>query len=223
MLIDIPSTLARIRAGVSALGGDVAVFEIGPPATEARVEAIEQQAARRLPGGLRRLFLEQSSRLRMFWAIEEGARLPGVLGSGLSGCVDLSLDELPADLLNWSGWRPAFENPAAHDWPAEVTVDLYDRLFPLLAPTNGDRIVVAEPGDPDNEVVYLNHEGCEFDLVILADRLEDFLNTWFQLGCPGPEWWGLAPFLDPDTLKLSLKTRRSKAWLRAMATAVPRA
>jgi hypothetical protein len=220
MLIDIPSTLGRVGAAVSALGGDLGFLEVGPPATEAHVQAVERDIGRRLPRELRALFTEQSSRLRMHWIMEAGGRLPDVLGNGLSGHVDLSLDELPAAVLNWSGWRPTFENPAAYDWPPELTVELYERLFPLMAGTNGDQIVIAEPDDPENEVVYLDHEGGDFNLVVLADKLEDFLNVWFALGCPGPEWWGLAPFLDPGTTKLSLTTRRSKAWLRAMASAI---
>jgi cell wall assembly regulator SMI1 len=223
MLIDIPSTLVRVGAAISALGGDVAVLEVGPPATEAQVQDVERDVGRRLPMELRGVFTEQSSRLRMHWIMKAGGRLPDVLGNGLSGYVDLSLEELPEALLNWSGWRSTFETPAAYDWPADLTVELYERLFPLMAATNGDQIVIAEPDDPANEVVYLDHEGGDFNLVVLADTLEDFLNTWFSLGCPGPEWWGLAPFLDPRTTKLSLKTRRSKAWLRAMASAVGQA
>lgn len=219
-VIHAPSTLARIEAAVRALGGDVAVCEVGPPATEAQVQAVERQVARALPGGLRRLFLEQSASLRMFWTIENGGHLPHVLGESLGGSIDLSLADLPACLLNWSGWRAAFEDPAAHDWPPELSVDVFERLFPLVGTGNGDQIVIAEPEDPQNEIVYLNHEGGDFDFVVLADSLDEFLATWIALGCPGPEWYELARFLDPKTSKLSLKTRRSKAWLEAMSSAV---
>ncbi len=155
----------------------------------------------------------------MFWTLEPGGLLPEVLGESLGGAIDVSLTELPVSMLNWSGWRAAFEDPAAHDWPTELTVDVYEHLFPLLAVGNGDQIVVVEPEDPVNEIAYLNHEGGDFDFVVLADSLEAFLETWVALGCPGPEWWELAKFLDPKTSKLSLKTRPSKVWLKALSSA----
>jgi hypothetical protein len=190
MLVDAPSTLANARAAIVAMGGEVDVFEIGPPAAVAQVGDMERQIAGAIPGLLRRLFLEQSACLRMFWTVEEGTRLPEDLGDGLLGSIDLSLAGLPTDLLNWSGWRAAFEDPAAHDLPTDFTVK-----------------------------DYLSHDASDFNFVILADGLEQFLNTWIALGCPGPEWWDLAHFIDPDTLKLSLTTRRSKTWLRALASA----
>ncbi|MBI4885845.1 MAG: SMI1/KNR4 family protein [Acidobacteria bacterium] len=219
MLIDVPSALERTRVAILTLGGEVDVCEVAPAATEAQVQAAEREIGRALPSVLRRLFVEQSASLRFCWSIEDDGRLPAEFSGGLSGAIDLSLADFPVRVLNWSGWRAAFENPAAHDWPVEFTVDLYERLFPLIATGNGDQIVIAEPEDPENEVVYLNHEGGDFDIVVLSENLEDFLNTWIELGCPGPEWWELARFLGQKTLRLSLKTRRSKAWLRALAAA----
>jgi hypothetical protein len=121
-------------------------------------------------------------------------------------------------MLNWSGWRDAFEHPDAYDWPVELNLEVYERLFPLMATGNGDQLVIVEPEEPENEVVYFDHEGGDFDIVVLSENLEEFFNTWIELGCPGPEWWELARFVDQKTLRLSLKTRRSKAWLRTLAT-----
>lgn len=45
MLIDIPSTLVRVGAAIPALGGDVAVLEVGPPATEAHAQDVERDPA----------------------------------------------------------------------------------------------------------------------------------------------------------------------------------
>jgi hypothetical protein len=218
MLIDVRTAMIRTRTAIHALGGDVAVFEIGPVATSAQLDTVERRIAREIPPALRRLFLEQSATLRMFWTIENRQHGPKSLRSDLAGSIDLSLLELPTDLLNWSGWRAAFEYPAEHGLSPDLTVQDYEELFPVVVPANGDQIVVVDPErNPSDAVMYLNHEADDFNFVILSDSLEEFLNTWFQLGCIGPEWWALAPFFDEETLKISLNTRRSQTWLRTLA------
>lgn len=180
---------------------------------------MERVIGRTIPPTLRRIFAEQSAALKLSWTLE--GKLPGGLGRGLSGNIDLSLADLPNDVLNWSGWRAAFESPVEHGWPAEWNVDAYRELFPLVAALNGDQIVVADRDEETSDLVlYLNHDGDgDFSFLILADTLEDFLNIWCQLGCPGPEWRDLVRFMDPRTDRLSLRTRRSAAWLRALSKA----
>lgn len=220
MLIDIPATMTRTRNAIRALGGDVVVFDVGSPATETEVRDIEQRIGRVIPATLRRVFREQCRRMRMLWTLDDAGKLSKLLGDSLAGGIDLSLEELPTDLLNWSGWRAAFEYPAEHGLPVEITAEDYEELFPLVTATNGDQLVVADPArNPSDAVMYLNHESGDFNFVILSDRLEDFLNSWIQLGCIGPEWWELAPFLDLETFKLSLAVKRSKVWLKKLASA----
>jgi hypothetical protein len=114
MLIDIPATMTRTRNSIAALGGDVVVFDVGPPATETQLRDIEQRIGCVIPATLRRVFREQCACMKMFWTVEDARRLSKLLGDGLAGGIDLSLQDLPVDLLNWSGWRAAFESPAEH-------------------------------------------------------------------------------------------------------------
>jgi hypothetical protein len=221
MLIDIPATLSRTRDAIASLGGDVATFEIGPPATVQDVVEIERRIERDIPQALRRVLLEQSAGLRFSWTVERRAPVPKIFRNDLAGSIELTLSELPTDMVNWFGWRDAFEYPEEYGLPTDLTVQDYEELFPLVAAVNGDQIVVADPtNNPSDAVMYLNHEAGDFNFVILADTLEDFLNTWIPLGCPGPEWWELAPFIDTKTLKLSLNTRLSRAWLRTLTSAL---
>jgi hypothetical protein len=220
MLIDVPATLHRTRAGILALGGEVDRFEIGPPATPTQLEAMQQRIGCEIPAALRQLFLEQTASVRLFWSVETHV-LPKPFENDVVGGCDLSLEDLPGDLLNWSGWRAAFEDPSEHGLSPDLTVEDYEELFPVVADVSGDQIVVADPEkNPSDAVVYLNHESSEFNFVILAPTLEQFLNTWIALGCPGPGWEQLAPFIDTRTLELSLKTRHARAWLKALGTAV---
>lgn len=221
MLIDIPTTLRNVRDAIVALRGEVAVFQIEPPAEVGEVEAVERIIGRSIPQTLRSVFLEQSARINVYWTIGHRSGLPKVVADELSGGIDISLVDLPVSWENWEGWRPTFENPADHDWPLEFNLDVYDELFPVVTTGNGDQIVVARADDETSDlVVYLSHDGGDFTFAVLSDTLDAFLNTWCQLGCPGPEWCDVARFIDTKALRLSLTTRRSAAWLRALSLAV---
>jgi len=180
---------------------------------------MERVIGRTIPPTLRKIFTQQSAALKFCWALP--VDLPGG-PRGLWGRMLLSLADLPTDFLNWSGWRATFETPLEHGWSSEWTVDAYRELFPLITAPNGDQIVVADRDEETSDLVlYLNHDGDgDFEFLILAETLEDFLRIWFQLGCPGPEWRDLVRFMDTKTDRLSLTTRRSAAWLRALSKGV---
>ena len=139
----------------------------------------------------------------MFWLIEDNGDLPEV------GSIHLSLEDLPGDFLNWTGWRDSL--------PDKITLEMWDEMFPVQAAANGDQIVVADQSDdPTDLVMYLDHEGGDFDRVLLAPTLEEFMNVWVQLGCPGPESWELEPLFDYDEQKLSLETPTAVAWRKVI-------
>lgn len=217
-MIDIPTTLRKVCDAVGVLGGQAEILEIGPPAAVEDVEAVERIIGRSIPQTLRTVFLEQSARVNVSWTIS-GAALPRAVNADwLGGGLDLALADLPIDWSNWEGWRPAFESPADHGLPLEFNLDVYDDLFPLVTVGNGDQIVVARADDEDSDyVIYLNHEGGDLPMMVLSDTLDEFFNTWCQLGCPGPEWSTMVAFMDPEALRLSLATRRSSAWLEVLS------
>ena len=69
-------------------------------------------------------------------------------------------------------------------------------------------------------LICLDHEGGDLAVMVLSDTLDEFFNTWCQLGCPGPEWPTIVGFMDPEALRVSLATRRSSAcWERCLAVA----
>ncbi len=171
-----------------------------------------------MPAAIRRIFREESAAIDIFWTVSEGnaALPPAIREAGFTGSVHLNLADLEADLLNWSGWRDCFEHPEDYDWPGKMTLRIYEKLFPFQATANGDVIVFESDGDEDGIVMYLDHERGDFDRVVLGASTTDFVESWFSLGCPGPESWELAPFYDYEAQALSRKTDVARAWIEVL-------
>lgn len=177
------------------MGGEIIKFEIAPPASPAEVERMEKEIGRRLHVVLREVFLHESASIRIMWNTEE-----------FTGSAAVALADMPTDVLNWSGWRDCFEHPTNYGWPKKMSRKVYESLFPFQTAANGDAIVFEVTGDDDGMVMYLDHERGEFDRVVLDQSSRSFVETWFRLGCPGPEHWELAPFYDYDSQKISIDT-----------------
>src|SRR5687767_12002837 len=141
MTLDIAAHLANVRRAILALGGTVSRFEVLPPAQEAEIRRMESQIGRSFPRTMRRFFLEQSAGTDIHWELPDHARGIPKPFQGISGSCDFSLADQPIELLNWSGWRDAFAAPEEHGWPAEMNLDVYSAMFPLLS-AGGDQIVL---------------------------------------------------------------------------------
>jgi cell wall assembly regulator SMI1 len=204
--------LRRVHAAILALDGEVTSFKLLPPATAAEIDKVERDMGRHLPPALRRVFVTESAGFDVMWTIDSSDRLPEEMQGCFAGSFDLALADLPLIIENWSGWRDSFAFPEQHGQPAAWNLTIYEALFPLIAAANGDQIVLARDDDEPGEVIYLNHEGDEFDKAILANSLDEFLNVWVPLGCPGPEYWELQTFFDFDAQRLSLDTETSRQW-----------
>lgn len=220
--LNVRKRLDMVVERIRALGGDVAAFHVEGVAGEREIVAIEHEIGRPLPHGLRRFFRTEAMGITLRWEIEPD-RLPDddVFAEGLAGGCDLRLSQLPTDWVNWMGWRDSFADPEAVGWPPEFNLEAYDAVFPLHSVMNGDQLIFAdEPGEP-SLVLYLDHEGGGFDRVQLASTLQDFLDTWTALGCPGPESWELERFYDYEAQRLSVAAGAGPAWLRLLAGARP--
>lgn len=206
--LDVVHRLERIRHSIQRRGGDVTVFSIAPVARPDDLAAVERQIGRVLPQSLRTFFLDVSAGVDVLWSV-------ATPGRDFTGSFNLRLNDVPVDWINWDGWRDAFANPASYDWPAEMNLDVFNALYPLLSTTNSDQLVVFydDPDDP-GEVMYLDHERGEADRTFLATSLERFFAVWVTLGCPGPEFDDLVDFYDFEAQELSLETDAAREWLR---------
>jgi len=210
--LHIPTHLASLRVALERLGGEITVFAVEPPAAAAAVDAVEAQIGRPLPQRLRHFFMEQTAGVDILWSLDD---------RDFSGSFDLRLSALAEEWDGWrSGWREAFEHPAAHGWPAEANLQAFDAAFPLLSLMNGDQLILFDddPGDP-GEVMYLSHEAADGDLVVLGTSLDRFFETWVRLACAGPEFDELVDFYDFDAQEISLETEESREWVTLLERA----
>ena len=63
-------------------------------------------------------------------------------------------------------------------------------------------------------MIYLSHEGGQFDEAILANSLSQFMDIWLELGCPGPKSWLLKPFYDWGSEQLVATNAAALYWRR---------
>jgi hypothetical protein len=155
--------------------------------------------------------------------------------------ADLAEDDLPPAAYDEVG---ASEAPALWDvgtvvklkryidqWVASAFPDVADpwqrswhNKVPFIEVCNGDLLAFdLSQGTSRCPVVYLSHEGDE-DLHgrRLGLNFTDFMTRWSNLGCPGPEMWGLEPFYDRRERRLrdsGPAVERWKAWVGAAGQA----
>lgn len=179
-------------------------LSIEEPVSETVVRRVEKELKRTFPPALKRFFLECSPNINVKWGLKQDVihALPEELREVEFGSFIVNLDEFPAILANWSVWE-------------DTSLDYdFENLFPLLEVPNGDIIVMVERGKGKGKIIYLDHESEEY--YYLGSSLHEFLTDWVSLGCPGPEWWLLGPFHDPNREKLSLALETSKKWLEML-------
>ncbi len=176
----------------------------------------EEQIGRSIPGEIKKLGLSTALSLRFSWTLKHEASDPLVrMAAASGGEFEYDLNNLTLD--SWeSGWKDAFENPEDYGLDA-ASKYAFDELFPFLELITGDVIALVSKGEYLGDVIYLNHEGGELVLGRLASSLEEFLNTWVSLGCPGPDFCELEDFFDSETQTLSLRKVESQEWAKILS------
>jgi hypothetical protein len=210
--------LHALHRQIQPLCGQDAKLTINPPATYLDVERVEIEIGRSLPAELKELFTHCAAKIDFSWSLWSWSPgragllkpFPEELAEVTFGCFDLDLKALPDCWVNWTAWEDCFENPDQYEGGESAYES--DDLFPFLSLPNGDVIALVTRGDASGQVVYLSHEGGQFDEAILADSLARFMDTWLELGCPGPECWLLKPFYDWQTERLVATNNSALRW-----------
>lgn len=198
------------------LCGEDVELTISPPATSSDVEKVEAEIGRSLPAELQELFTDCAAKIDFSWCLCSSGRiglskpLPEELEEVTFGRLDLELKALPDCWVNWTAWEDCFENPDEYEGGEKSYK--FDDLFPFLSLPNGDVIALVSRDDARGQVVYLSHEGGQFDEAILSDSLARFMDTWLELGCPGPESWLLKPFYDWRAEELVATNSSAQRW-----------
>ena len=185
----LPSWESALRA-CRHRGGRADELVVAPPASERLVESTEGALGQRLPGGLRRFFLEDSARVDVRWFLPESIEPP--FRDIFSGELSLDLSRLPHLANAHAGWlRECFGNPG----------DAYDAVwhnkFAFMEVGNGDFLSIS-CALPDGPVIYLSHDDGEGHGRTLAPTFRDFLLRYSALGCVGSEDWQWLHFCGPS-------------------------
>tara|TARA_R110002072_G_scaffold42064_7_gene117685 strand:- start:3090 stop:3749 length:660 start_codon:yes stop_codon:yes gene_type:complete len=168
-------------------------IDIRGPITEDELKNFEDDITYRIPDQLKTFLLDESSYINFWW--------------------DLKSDIIPLDVQNKPyGGYIEFNLESIHTLNADRTICLYgdelehtkrqwEHAFPFIGVPNGDSIALDVLADPDNPpVIYLNHEEPDKQ-VRLAESFEEFIESWFALGCVGNEGWHLRHFVT-DTKEI---------------------
>lgn len=179
-------------------------FDIGRPASESDVRAIEQTIDRGLPLSFRNVLLEYSSSVDVAWQLPDAIEPPfrGIF----SGECRWSLQSLPSLLESHRSWlKECFNdpsNPYAAVW--------HDKL-PFLQVGNGDFVTIDLSNDT---VVYLSHDDGEGHGFRLGADFEDYVDRSCRLGCVGTEDWQWIHFTTGSESFLLPDSENGKSWQR---------
>lgn len=211
------TTLEGVCAGLSPFCDNplfAPVVQFDEPAGLDDIERIEDIVGCKMPAALREFFTTVSRRVCFTWSIKPPFGWPEKLRGVTHGNFTLDLDEVARI---YQAWNPPWLNLHSATFGGECRYD-YTELFPVLEIGNGDAILLVKSGPDLGHVVCFTHEGASNDplddvyMPTLSDSFESFLDTWITLGCPGPEIWEVAPFLDLATKRLSAETDLAKLW-----------
>jgi hypothetical protein len=175
---------------------------VGPPATDDELLAVEVAIGLTIPPGLRRLFAMARS-FEAGWHLD--ADPPEPFDQIFAGDASWDLDGVAGLIEAYRGWvAKVFPDP----------LDPYDLVwhdkFPFLHVMNGDIVAI----DAQGRVVYLSHDDGEGHGALLGRDVEDFLDRWTLLGCPGPEDWQWLPFTHGAESVLEPDGEAGRAWRR---------
>lgn len=124
-------------------------FQIGPPATEQDVAAIEAILGRPIPLSLRKVLLEYSANVCIEWQLPDRRKRPDAFREIFAGECRWDLQSLPALESTYCEWLQAFTDPTdKYDGP-------WQNKFPILEVGNGDMVTIDAINPDLQPVVYL--------------------------------------------------------------------
>ncbi len=155
--------------------------------TDDELDDFEDEIEYEVPEQLREFLLNESAYIDFWWDLKSNVVPLDVPDKPHSGYIEFNLEtmlNLNADRLGWlSGNEP------------QIIKQQWKQAFVFLGVPNGDRIALdVFQNQDDPPVIYLNHEEPEKQ-ARLADTFNEFIESWFALGCVGNEGWNMRHFV----------------------------
>ncbi|MBL4810578.1 MAG: SMI1/KNR4 family protein [Phycisphaerales bacterium] len=166
--------------------------EIRGPATEDEIDDLEEELCFEIPECLRTFMEDESAYINFWWYLKSDISPINVSGDmPYCGYIEFG----PQSIITLNSDRTGF---LSDDLP-NIYRRQWKQAFRILGVGNGDDIALDTFQNPDEPpVIYLNHEEPEKQ-VRLADSFQEFIDTWFALGCVGPEGSNIRHFVtDKD-------------------------
>ncbi len=183
------SRLERVRARVTALGGEIRRWEIGEPVSMETVRKIEEKYQISLPTDFAEMVTEAAGRVDISWGLRGiGERYPefrDIFSGELNWDIDRYLDE--KEYRSYQDFQDSTDLPDFHGkltlfWVPNGDVQLFDLAYP------GEK----------KPVVYINHDGEYGVPVRLAYSFEEYVDSLLKIGLVGSEIWQLQKFIQPE-------------------------
>lgn len=191
--------------------------EVAAVASPEEVDEVEAALGISIPPTLRHAFLSIASGVRWSWRTVDGHEFDDPFSGIFSGGLDWSLHNLCDQHRGYLEWvEQCFVDEA----------DPYDMVWHhklgLAAVPNGDVIAVDLEPRRLGAIVYLSHDDGEGHGFMLASSLEDLLDRWVPLACPGPEDWQWLPFVPYDLGPIDPASANGVTWRQLVGlTAAP--
>ena len=187
-----------IRVAVRRRGGTVPLFRAGPPASENAIATVEAKLGLKLPQSFREFMRTVASRVHLEWKLGHIAEIVGEGPDSKPGFpppeygeLSWSLRQLPRLEKARQQWADIYPDTRRRDGKA------WRNKLAFQKASNGDLLAIDVSS---GHVVYLDHDAGKLHGCTLAPSFAEFVSRFSLLGCPGPEWWVLEPFLAKDGL-----------------------
>lgn len=190
-------------------GFEVRALEVSSPATAASVAEVEALLGLALPASFRWALTTVAASVSWYWWTDKD--LPEPFHQIFSGELSWSIDTLVETNGAYRSWvNEVFADPAD-----SYNAVWHDKLG-FLAVANGDFLAVDLAPDVAGRVVYLSHDDGEGHGYVLANSLEDLVDRWVPLACPGAEDWQWLPFVPWDEGPIDPTCPLARDWIELL-------
>lgn len=197
---------------VQQLGGLEIQLEIDDPATEAEVEAVEQELGMPLPSSFRDALRTFSKSVSLFWLLPDHGLLGEPFEQSAYGSCRWSLGEISeAEAI-----RQLCVDEVFPSWGIPGAESRWDDALAFHQTDFGDLIAIDLSETDKQPVIYLRHDDDTYNRCKLGTDFQDFLSRWAPLGCPGGDCGQWTPFVQSEESYIDPNCANAVQWKQAL-------
>jgi len=189
------------------LGGTHHKINLGKPASSGECEEVEGKLGNSIPEGLKRVISEFASSIEFDWFLPGNMVPPPPFDHISSGYLSWNIKKLFDLEANRKSWIDTVFTD-----PEDKYARLWHHSFSFMSIVNGDMLAIDTTRSNDGPVVYLSHEKSMAHGYVLAENFLTFISNWSELGCPGPEFWQMMPFIGSNTSGIDPECPNALQW-----------